>query len=629
MFLKANKRIKDGKVHYYWTLVESVRAGRRVFQRQALYLGELNDSQRAEWQRAIEAFDEKGRARQLKLFPADRAPAEDGGGDIVKVRMDKLAVKNLRNWGEVWLGLELWKRLGLDEFWAPRLSPGRKGTDWLAILKSIVMYRLTAPGSELRMHSSWMAETAVAELLGTGALTGRSTLYNCLDRVLWPSGEWKKPRAGRANSFKDDFFHFLRGRWAGMFGSTCDVVLFDLTSTYFEVDGTKALDSALQRHGYSRDKRPDCLQVVVALVLTPDGFPLAYEVLPGNTSDKGTQMAFVRKLEAKYGQIGNLWLMDRGVPTEETLREMRESHYHYLVGAPHGHLKAIGDRLEKAEWVDVQPGIRVKSARAVDENGEEGDLFVLTHSAARSLKETAMRAKKLRAAMKTLRALDARLGRSKWRKAAPSKRPLSRDELICRLAVAKSKAGRAWNLIRITLPKEGEPVTPATFTWNLDWPRIREARAKDEGTYLLRTNLTDSDPKTLWKKYMIQGEIEYAFRELKNDLGLRPVYHRLDDRIEAHIFAAFMALCLLATLRAIARARAPGLTPRQIIDKFKTLKMVDVILPTTDGRTITLPRHIEPREDTALLLAQLDLTLPAQPPPKVSPSLSPRMHTVV
>lgn len=197
------------------------------------------------------------------------------------------------------------------------------------------------------------------------------------------------------------------------------------------------------------------------------------------------------------------------------------------------------------------------------------------------------------------------------------------------VAVAKSKSGRAWNLLRFTLLKEGKPVVPGTFIRDLDWPRIREARAKDGGTYLLRTNLTDSDPKTLWKKYMIQGEIEYTFRELKNDLGLRPVYHRLDDRIEAHIFTAFMALCLLATLRAIARARAPGFTPRQIIDKFKTLKMVDVILPTTDGRTITLPRHIEPREDTALLLAQLDLTIPAQPPPKVSPSLSPHIHTVV
>ena len=620
MFLKATKRRKDGKVHLYWSLVENVRVGRRVFQRQALYLGELNDSQRTEWQHAVEAFDEKGRARQLKLFPADRAPAGDGDGQVVRIRMDKLSVRNLRNWGEVWLGLELWNRLGLDAFWSVRLASGRKGTDWLAILKSIVLYRLTDPGSELRMHSQWMANTAIAELVGAGALTGRSTLYNCLDRVLWPFDEWRKPRGERRNSFKDELFKFLRGRWAGLFGSTCDVVLFDLTSTYFEVDGTKALDSELQRYGYSRDKRGDCLQVVVALVLTPDGFPLAYEVYPGNTSDKGTQMAFIRKLEAQYGQIGNLWLMDRGVPTEETLREMREGGYKYLVGAPRGHLGHLGNKLEQAAWEEVQPGIRVKVARPADENGQEGDTYVLTQSGARSLKEVSMRIKKLRGAMKTLRALDARIGRTKWRPDPPLKRTLSRDELISRLAVAKSKAGRAWKLISITIPKEGDPVTPHTFQWHLDWPRIREARAKDEGTYLLRTNLPDCDPKTLWKKYMLQGEIEHAFRELKNDLGLRPIHHRLDERIEAHIFTAFMALCLLATLRAISRARAPGLTPRQIIDHFKTIKMVDVILPTTDNRTVILPRHIDPRPDTALLLAQLGLSLPSQPPPKVSPS---------
>ena len=619
MFLKATKRRKDGKVHLYWSLVENVRVGRRVFQRQALYLGELNDSQRAEWQHAVEVFDEKGNARQLKLFPEDRAPA-GADGQVVRIRMDRLSVRNLRNWGEVWLGMDLWNRLGLDAFWAPRLVPGRKGTDWLAILKSIVLYRLTDPGSELRMHSQWMANTAIAELVGAGALSGRSTLYNCLDRVLWPFDEWKKPRGERRNSFRDELFKFLRGRWAGLFGSTCDVVLFDLTSTYFEVDGTKALDSELQRHGYSRDKRGDCLQVVVALVLTPDGFPLAYEVYPGNTSDKGTQMAFIRKLESQYGQIGNLWLMDRGVPTEETLREMREGGYKYLVGAPRGHLGILGDHLEEATWEEVQPGIHVKVARPVDENGKEGDTFVLTQSDARSLKEVSMRAKKLRGAMKTLRALDARIGRAKWRPVPPPKRALSRDELISRLAVAKSKAGRAWKLVSITVPKEGDPVTPTTFQWQLDWPRIREARAKDEGTYLLRTNLPDCDPKTLWKKYMLQGEIEHAFRELKNDLGLRPIHHRLDDRIEAHIFTAFMALCLLATLRAISRARAPGLTPRQIIDHFKTIKMVDVILPTTDNRTVILPRHIDPRPDTALLLAQLDLTLPSQPSPKVSPS---------
>lgn len=630
MFLRATKRKKDGKTHLYWSLVESVRVGRRVFQRQALYLGELNDSQKDEWQRTVEAFDEKGCARQLKLFPEDRAPDADDDR-IVRIRMDRLSVRNLRNWGEVWLGMVLWDMLGLDGFWAGRLPASRKGTDWLALLKAIVMYRFTAPGSELQMHSNWLANTAVEELVGPGALTGRSTLYACLDRVLWPSEEWKKPRGERKGSYKDELFYYLRDRWAGLFGSTCDVVLFDLTSTYFEVDGTKALDSDLQRYGYSRDKRGDCLQVVVALVLTPDGFPLAYEVLPGNANDRGTQMPFIRRLEEKYGKIGSLWLMDRGVPSEETLEEMREGGYKYLVGAPRGHLRVIGDKLEKAQWQKVQEGISVKVAKAdpvkaKDKGGQEtekpGDTFVLTKSDARSLKETSMRVKKIRGAMKTLFAIDARIGRSKWRKAEPSDRELSRDELLKRLAVAESKAGRAWKMIAISMPKEGEKVTPETFRWNLDWDRIDEARANDEGTYLLRTNLPECDPKTLWKKYMIQGEIEYAFRELKNDLGLRPVYHQLDDRIEAHIFAAFMALCLQQTLRAIAREHAPGLTPRQIIEKFKTVKMVDVVMPTTDGRVVTLPRYIEPKEDVAILLDRLGLQLPEQPPPKISGDVS-------
>ena len=627
MFLRATKRFKDGKLHHYWSLVESVRVGRRVFQRRALYLGELNDSQREEWQHAVEALDEKGNVRQLKLFPEGRAPETDDG-QVVRIRMDGLAVKNMRNWGEVWLGTELWDKLGLDGFWASRLPPSRKGTDWLAIMKAIVMYRLTDPGSELDMHTNWLANTAVAELVGAGALTGLSTLYSCLDRVMWPTEEWKKPRGERdpALSFKDDLFFFLRDRWAGLFGSTCDVVLFDLTSTYFEVDGTKALDSDLQRYGYSRDKRGDCLQVVIALVLTPDGFPLAYEVMPGNTGDKETQMPFIRKLEAKYGKIGNLWLMDRGVPSENTLAEMRKDGYRYLVGAPRGHLKVIGKKLDEAPWEQVQDGISVKVAKAAD---GAGDTFVLTKSTARSLKETAMRVKKIRGAMKTLCAIDERLGRSKWRRAEPSKRELGRDELIARLAVAETKAGRAWKMIDVTTPREGEKVTAESFSWKLDWPRIKEARANDEGTYLLRTNLPECDPKTLWKKYMVQGEIEYAFRELKNDLGLRPVYHQLEDRIEAHMFTAFMALCLLQTLRAIAREHAPGLTPRQIIEKFRTVKMVDVVMPTTDGRIVTLPRYVEPKKDVAILLDRLGLTLPAQPPPKVSSCLADTTKTKV
>ena len=630
MFLRAHKRRKDGKVHLYWSVMESVRAGRRVFQRRALYLGELNDSQREGWQRAIEAFDEKGNVRQMKLFPEDRAPQDDSG-DVVRIRMNELRVRNMRNWGEVWLGLELWDKLGLDEFWSLRLEQSRKGTDWLSIMKAIVMYRFSDPGSELRMHSTWLANTAIEELIGTCALTGRSTLYNCLDRVLWPSEEWKKPRKERQNSFKDEFFYFLRDRWAGLFGSTCDVVLFDLTSTYFEVDGTKAFDSELQRYGYSRDKRGDCLQVVIALVLTPDGFPLAYEVLPGNTSDKGSQMQFIRKLEQKYGKIGNLWLMDRGVPTEETLSEMRRDNYKYLVGARRGHLKILGDKLDNAPWQDVQSGIKVKvvhtdSTKVKDANGNEieipGDTFVLTRSSARSHKETAMRAKKIRAAMRTLFSLDERIGRGKWRKMEPSKRELTRDELLKRLTLAEHEAGRAWKMIKIKEPQPNEKVTPETFTWELDWDRIHQARDNDEGTYLLRTNLTDCDPKTLWKRYMIQGEIEYAFREMKGDLGLRPIYHQLDDRIEAHIFTAFMALCLLQTLRAIAHEHASGLTPRQIIDKFKTIKMVDVVMPTTDNRVVTLPRYIEPKQEVAMLIDLLNLTLPTQPPPKISSGLT-------
>ena len=348
--------------------------------------------------------------------------------------------------------------------------------------------------------------------------------------------------------------------------------------------------------------------------------------MPGNTNDRETQMPFIERLEKKYGKIGSLWLMDRGVPTERTLEKMRESGYRYLVGAPRGHLRVIGDKLDKAEWQTVQDGIAVKVARAdvttKDPDGKEkvvpGDTFVLTRSTARSLKETAMRVKKLRIAMKTLNAIDARIGRCKWKKAEPSKRGLSRDELVGRLAVAAKGAGRAWKLISVTIPKEGEKVTAETFRWNLDWERIREARANDEGTYLLRTNLEECDPKTLWKRYMIQGEIEYAFRELKNDLGLRPVYHQLDDRIESHIFTSFMALCLFQTLRAIARDHAPGLTPRQIVEKFRAMKMVDVVMPTTDGRIVTLPRYVEPKDDVRILLNQLGLTLPAQPPPKVS-----------
>ena len=337
------------------------------------------------------------------------------------------------------------------------------------------------------------------------------------------------------------------------------------------------------------------------------------------TSDKGTQMQFVDRLVEKYGHGGrldSLWLMDRGVPTEETLAKMRAKGFRYLVGSPRAMVDSLGRKLVGQEWTQVKDGVRVKSAK------DGGDTYVLTHSRERFTKEHAMRLSKMRAVMKVLHAVDVRTGRrpeldKDGNPVEKEHKAMSRDELISRLAVARSKAGRSWGLFRIKKPKRTEEtVTQENFAWSFDLDRIRQAR-RNEGTYLLRTNMTDADPATLWRQYMIQGEIEQSFKEVKNDLGLRPVYHQLDNRIEAHIFVSYVAYCLQATLKNLTRSKACGLTPRQIFDKMKKIYMVDVKIPTTDGREIVMQRYGEPKDDVALVLSQLALRLPNQPPPKI------------
>ena len=604
MFLRKTSRFKDGKRHDYWSVAENARAGRRVVQRQLLYLGEIDEDRQNAWLDAIGDLEERKEADASEyLLPPPTTPVR-GADNPVRIRLDRMKVENIREWGACWLGLHLWAVVGMDAFWTARLARGSHGTDWLSVFKAIVLYRLTDPGSEWRMHREWYDRTAVRDLLGDGCFTSKSTLYSCLDRLV---------------AHKDEMFEFLRDRWAGLFASDCRVILYDLTSTYFEVDGTKADRSDLLRHGYSRDKRGDCLQVVIALVLTPDGLPLAYEVMPGNTSDKGTQMQFVDRLVKKYGHGGrldSLWLMDRGVPTEETLAKMRAKGFRYLVGSPRAMVDSLGRKLVGQEWTQVKDGVRVKSAK------DGGDTYVLTHSRERFTKEHAMRLSKMRAVMKVLHAVDVRTGRrpeldKDGNPVEKEHKAMSRDELISRLAVARSKAGRSWGLFRIKKPKRTEEtVTQENFAWSFDLDRIRQAR-RNEGTYLLRTNMTDADPATLWRQYMIQGEIEQSFKEVKNDLGLRPVYHQLDNRIEAHIFVSYVAYCLQATLKNLTRSKACGLTPRQIFDKMKKIYMVDVKIPTTDGREIVMQRYGEPKDDVALVLSQLALRLPNQPPPKI------------
>ncbi len=373
------------------------------------------------------------------------------------------------------------------------------------------------------------------------------------------------------------------------------MLLYDLTSTYFECEPP---EHGKRKHGYSRDKRPDCVQVVIALIVTPEGFPMAYEVMPGNTSDKTTLRAFLHKIEAQYGRADRTWVMDRGIPTEEVLEEMRgaESPIHYLVGTPKGRLSQLEKRFVGLPWEQVREGVEVKLLN------KDGEIYVLAKSAGRVDKERAMRRRRLKKLWHRLHELQ--------------QQKLSRDQLLIKLGAAKKEAGRVYFLVDIQLPEKDQPVNAQTFTFRLNRKKLREVRRR-EGRYLLRSNLVAEDPAQLWQHYIQLTEIEQAFKELKSDLSIRPIYHQKDSRIEAHIFVAFHAYCLQVTLKQRLRALATALTPRAVLEKFAAMQMVDVHLPTTDGRHLILPRYTQPDKDQQILLSQLKLELPDQPPPKI------------
>jgi transposase len=585
MFLRCNPRIKDGKEHRYWSVVENRRCGRgKVVQRQVLYLGEINDSQRESWCRTIEVFDEKReQTLPLALFPADRQVPDFAADFGVQVRLKEMELHRPRQWGACWLACHLYEQLGLDHFWAERLADSREGTCWQHILQTLVCYRLIDPGSEWRLHRQWFEQSAMGDLLDEDfSLVEKNALYRCLDKVL---------------KHKEPLFGHLRQRWQDLFGARFEVLLYDLTSTYFESDPPFE-ETDKRQFGYSRDKRSDCVQVVIALIVTPEGFPLAYEVLPGNTSDKTTLRNFLRKIEEQYGKAERVWLMDRGIPTEEVLTEMRSSvpPIYYLVGTPKGRLTKLEADLLERPWQSVRPGVEVKVLP------QENELYVFAQSQARVHKERSMRRRQLKALWK-------RLGQLQHMK-------LNARELLLRLGEAKARYRAAWRLIEFQLP---EPTTEeiASFSFALNRQKLRQIRRR-EGRYLLRTNLCGREPAQLWHFYIQLVEIEAAFKNLKDDLALRPIYHQLEARIEAHIFVAFLAYCLQVTLRARVRPLAPGLTPRAVLDKFAAIQMLDVHFPTTDGRTLILSRYTHPEPDQKILLEQLNLTLPAQPPPRIS-----------
>ena len=586
MFLRSTKRWKDGKAHYYWSLVENRRGRRgRGVQQTVLYLGEINDSQKAQWNRAIEVFDEdEGRSAQMKLFAAERALPENLP-DGVRVRLKDFTLHRPRQWGGCWLFREVWSELGLEEFWRKRLGYSREGTDWEHVLEVLSCYRLLDPGSEWRLHRLWYDQSAMGDLLGEGfSMAAKDTLYRCLDRLL---------------AYKEELFVFLRQRWSDLFGVKFEVLLYDLTSTYFESD-PQADEADKRRFGYSRDKRSDCVQVVIALVVTPEGFPLAYEVMAGNTADKTTLRGFLEKIEAQHGKAQRIWVMDRGIPTEEVLAQMRQSDppVHYLVGTPKGRLAKLEAELAERPWESVRGGVAVQLLP------KEGELYVFARSRDRVHKERSMRQRQLKALWKRLRQLH--------------EMELSNRDLLLKLGEARGKYRAAWRLIELEMPEDqGAQKQQAGFTFRLDRRKLREIRRR-EGRYLLRCNLCEHDPALLWKMYMQLAQIEEAFKNLKGDLAVRPIFHQDEERIEAHILVAFLAYCLHVTLRHKLKLKAPGLTPRSLLEQLSAIQMLDVHFPTTDGRTLIFRRYTAPNKLQKLLLAQLDLDLPAQSPPRIT-----------
>jgi transposase len=394
-------------------------------------------------------------------------------------------------------------------------------------------------------------------------------------------------------------FGHLRERWQDLFGAKFDVLLYDLTSTYFESDPPKDPKDK-RRYGYSRDKRSDCVQVVIALIVTPEGFPLAYEVLAGNTSDKTTLRQFLHRIETQYGKAERIWVMDRGIPIEEVLSEMRQSDppVYYLVGTPKGRLTKLEQQLLSLPWYAVRPGVEVKLLP------QEQELYVLAQSHDRMNKERAMRRGQLRALLKRLRELQ-------------QMKFSSGQKLLLKLGAAQGRYPAAWRLIDIDIPESSAQLSIVPFSFRLNRQKLRRVRRR-EGRYLLRTNLCAREPAELWQFYIQLVEIEAAFKNLKDDLALRPIHHQLQHRIEAHIFVAFIAYCLHVTLRARLRRVAGGLTARSVLDKFAAIQMLDLQFPTTDGRTLILSRYTEPTIDHKLLLEQLNLTLPPQPPPRIT-----------
>ncbi len=577
MFLKTHRRMKDGKEHIYYSLAESVRVSRsRVSQRTVLHLGELNTTQVERWQRTIEVIQEDGARHPLRLF-TDREGQAPAVEDVAEVILSSLVVRRPRQFGNGWVGCKLWEELGLRAFWEEVVGEEAGRVPWAKVAELLVVNRLCAPRSELFVSEKWLDQTAMDWLLDAEAAVGsKDRLYRCLDRM----GRHKEALEGH-----------LAGRWKDLFGARFDVLLYDLTSTYFEGSAEEVKKA---RRGYSRDHRPDCKQRVLALVVTPEGFPLSYEVFSGDRSDVSTLEQILEVVEAKYGRAQRVWVFDRGIVSEENLERLRAREGRYLVGTPRRQLSRYEQRLLEGDWQKVSAEVQVQLIR------ESAETYVLAKSTTRARKEEAMRRRWVRGLMRDL----VRLRRALRHGTLTAEKRLQR-----RVGRLQERWPQAWRFVSIRA--EGLKVCRR---W--DRTKLRQAAARD-GAYLLRTNLTDADPVKLWEQYIQLTDVEAVFRLLKSDLAIRPIWHYRGERVEAHILVAFLGYCLWVCLKHKLKAAAPGLTPWQLLDQFGRIWMVEVWFKLRDGRSLCLPRITQPEPAQAALLDQLGWRLPEQPPPRI------------
>src|SRR5271155_2660252 len=589
MFLRPHQRTKDGKDHTYWSLVETVRTVDGPRQRTVCYLGELNGSAQARWLKSIEVFNEEGESEQLKLFPAELEAPEDDA-QVARVLVHQVRLGRTRQFGACYLGWELWKQLELGRFFEQAIDQEAADIPWSRVAALLGINRLCAPGSELAVEQRWYPSTALDDLLEIPEGKINDTrLYRCLDRIL---------------PHKTKLEQHLKQRYGELFGAEFDVLLYALTSTYVEGAAEK---NPMMRRGYSRDHRPDCEQMVIALIVNAEGFPFSYETFDGNRSDVSTMETILRMVERKYGRARRIWGFDRGIVSEENLAAIRKRGGQYLTGTPRSQMKQFEAELLKEDWTRVRPEVEIKKVPIPE--GEE--TYILCRTSGRKEKEKAIRTRFSNSMETALKGLE---------KAIATGRLKDRNKMERRLGKIQARHPQVNDLYDLALRGTGEGIR---LFWQMkdDRKNWRESR---EGAYLLRTNLQAETAEELWSKYMQLTEAEASFRALKSELSIRPLFHQLEPRVKAHVMVAFLGYALWVTLKHLLKRRpaiapkpsaggvenALPMTPMRAIALLSTLQSADIVLPTTDGREIRLRRITEPTAEQKSLLHRLGLSLP-------------------